>query len=106
MTGVQTCAFPIAQLLESILEPSKIIDPKYLMYLVETSQGRVLTGLLVEKTADAVVLRDAQDQTVSIPARDVQQLVPQRQSIMPELLLRDMTAEQVADLLEFLESLK
>lgn len=95
-----------AQLLESILEPSKFIDPKYLMYLVETSQGRVLTGLLVEKTAAAVVLRDAQDQVVRIPAKDVQQFVPQRQSIMPELLLRDMTAEQVADLLEFLESLK
>ena len=33
-------------------------------------------------------------------------LVPQRESIMPELLLRDLTAEQVADLLAYLESLK
>jgi putative heme-binding domain-containing protein len=95
-----------AQLLESILEPSKLIDPKYVTYLVETTQGLVHTGLLVEKTEDEVVLRDAQDKEIRIAARDVQQLVPQRQSIMPELLLRDMTAAQVADLLEYLESLK
>ena len=37
---------------------------------------------------------------------DVEQLVPQQQSLMPEMLLRDMTAEQVADLLEYLSSLK
>lgn len=95
-----------AQILESILEPSKSIDPKYVTYLVETTQGTVLTGLLVERTADAVVLRDAQDKLVRIPAGQVQQCTPQRQSIMPELLLRDMTEQQVADLLEFLAGLK
>jgi putative heme-binding domain-containing protein len=94
------------QILESILEPSKVIDPKYVTHLVETEQGRVLTGLLVEKTAEAVVLRDAQDQTIRIPAAQVVQCVPQRQSLMPDLLLRDMTAQQVADLLEFLAGLK
>ena len=34
------------------------------------------------------------------------QLVAQQKSLMPELLLRDLTAEQAADLLEFLASLK
>ena len=38
-----------AQLLESILEPSKKIDPKFVSYLVETKQGRVQTGLLAKK---------------------------------------------------------
>ena len=48
------------QLLESILEPSKQIDPKYVSYLVETKSGKVLTGLLVSKTDREVVLVDAQ----------------------------------------------
>ena len=43
---------------------------------------------------------------IRIPADEVELIVQQRQSIMPELLLRDMTAEQVADLLEYLSSLK
>ena len=33
-------------------------------------------------------------------------LVPQSRSLMPELLLRDLTAQQVADLLEFMASLR
>ncbi len=95
-----------AQLLESILAPSRSIDPKYVTYLVETADGRVLTGLLVERNSQAVTLKDAQNQLIRVPVPQVEQLVPQPQSLMPELLLRDMTAQQVADLLEYLASLK
>jgi putative heme-binding domain-containing protein len=95
-----------AQLLESILEPSKRIDPKYVTYLAETDDGMQVTGLLVHKSADEVVLKDAQNREVRIPAGRIEQLVPQGQSMMPELLLRDMTAQQVADLLEYLSGLK
>jgi putative heme-binding domain-containing protein len=95
-----------AQLLESILEPSKFIEPKYITRLVETTSGKVFTGILVEQTDREVVLRDVKDQLISIPANEVELVVPQRQSIMPDLQLRDMTAEQVADLLEFLVGLK
>ena len=95
-----------AQLLESILEPSKRIDPKYVTYLAETDEGRLLTGLLVKKDAREIVLRDAQNKLLVIPAEQVEELVPQGKSLMPELLLRDLTAQQVADLLAYLGSLK
>jgi putative heme-binding domain-containing protein len=95
-----------AQILESILEPSKSIDPKYVAYLVETTDGKVQTGLLVEKTDKEVVLRIVGDKELRIPAGKVQTVAPQKNSLMPELLLRDLTAEQAADLVEFLASLK
>ena len=95
-----------AQLLESILQPSKRIDPKYVTYLAETDEGRLLTGLLVKKDANEIVLRDAQNKLLKIPADQVEELVPQGKSLMPELLLRDLTAQQVADLLAYLGSLK
>jgi hypothetical protein len=66
----------------------------------------ILTGLLVTKDANEVVLKDAQDKVIRIPSKQIEQLVPQRQSLMPDLLLRDMTAQQVADLLAYLGSLK
>ena len=94
------------QLLESMLEPSKLIDPKYVTYLAEMDDGRLLTGLLVNKDENEVVLKDAQDKLLRIPSKQIEQLVPQRQSLMPDLLLRDMTAQQVADLLAYLSSLK
>ena len=94
------------QLLESILEPSKRIDPKYVTHLVETDEGRVVSGLLVKKDDAEVVLKDAQNMEIRIPATQIEKLVPQGQSLMPDLLVRDMTAQQVADLLAYLSSLK
>jgi putative heme-binding domain-containing protein len=95
-----------AQILESILEPSKNIDPKYVTYLAETKDGQVHTGLLAKKGDDEVVLKNVGDKEIRIPANKLATLVPQRTSLMPELLLRDLTAEQVADLLAFLAGLK
>ncbi len=95
-----------AQLLESILEPSKTIDPKYATWLVETNDGRVLTGVLVEKTDDQVSLKDIRGDVHHIAASSIEQLASQEKSIMPDLLAQDMTAQQLADLLEYLSSLK
>ena len=61
-----------------------------------------MTGLIVERAETAIVLKDAQGKTLRIPRDQVEQLAPQPRSLMPELLLRDLTAQQAADLLEFL----
>jgi putative heme-binding domain-containing protein len=95
-----------AQILENILEPSKVIDLQYLTYLAETTDGKVYTGLLVSKDDKEVILKDAEAKEIHLPANKVDRLVPQQKSIMPEQLLRDLTAEQAADLLAYLESLK
>ena len=95
-----------ARLLESILEPSKTIDPKYVTWLVETDDGRVLTGVLLEKTDDQISLRDVQGEIRYIATASIEQLLPQQASMMPDLLAQDMTAQQLADLLEYLSSLK
>jgi putative heme-binding domain-containing protein len=95
-----------AAILDNILFPSKQIDEKYLTYLIETKQGRVYTGLLVSKDASKVALKDSNNKRIEVLASDVELLTPQQKSLMPELLLRDLTAEQVADLTVFLSSLK
>ena len=95
-----------AKLLESMLEPSKTIDPKYQSWVVETVDGRVLTGLVVSKTDQSVVLRDAENKTVELPTAEIEQMEPQKVSLMPEHLLRDLTAAEAADLLAYLESLR
>src|SRR5262249_12623379 len=95
-----------AKILENILEPSKEIDAKYLTYLLETKKGLVYSGLLISKDTNKVVLKDEKAKLIEVPATDVEVLTPQQKSLMPELLLRDLTAEQVADLTAFLSSLK
>ena len=94
------------KLLESILDPSKQIDQKYITYLAETKDGLVITGLLISKDENEVVLKDATNKLQRIPATNIEELLPQAKSMMPDLLFRDMTAQQVADLVEYLTSLK
>ena len=90
-------------LLETILEPSRKIAPKYRSYIVETVQGRVYTGLLVSRSDKLVVLKDSTRKEIRVPADEVEMIVVQAKSLMPELLLKEMTAQQVADLLAFLQ---
>jgi putative heme-binding domain-containing protein len=95
-----------AKLLESILTPSLNIEPKYLAWLAETKSGNVYAGLMVKRDDKEVILKDAQNKQHVIPASDIEGLFPQRKSFMPDLLVRDFTAQQLADLLAYLASLK
>jgi len=94
-----------ATLLETILDPSKAIAPEYVAYLLETTGGQVYAGFLVEKTDKEITLRDVEGKQIRVPASEVALFEPQKKSLMPELVLRDVTAQDAADLLAFLTSL-
>ncbi len=94
------------QLLVHLLEPSRWIEPKFRTYLLETTDGRVFTGVLTGRSEDEVRLRDGQGKEHRIAAGNIERLVTQPKSLMPELLLRDMTPQQAADLLHFLSNSK
>jgi putative heme-binding domain-containing protein len=93
-------------LLQSILEPSRRIEPKYATYVAQTTDGRSLSGLLIRRDERAVVLRDSQNKEVVLAAKDVETLQPSRLSLMPDGQLAGLTAQQAADLLEYLASRK
>ena len=95
-----------AKILENVLDPSREVDPKFRMHLVETNDGRVHSGLIVENNDRHLVLKDAKNQTIQLATAEIDEITPQQQSIMPDLLLRDLTAQQVADLIAYLASLK
>jgi len=95
-----------AQILENILDPSRQIDQKYLTYLIETKSGKMHRGLLMSKDAERIVLKSPENRRLEVAPADIDRMVAEQKSIMPDLLLRDMTAEQVADLTAFLWSLK
>jgi putative heme-binding domain-containing protein len=93
-------------LLESMLSPSRRIEPKYAAYLAETGDGRFVTGLLVKRDAEAVVLRDGQGQEIVLEAANVQKLQPSRTSLMPDGQMAGLTAQEAADLVAYLASRK
>ncbi len=88
------------------MNPSREIKPEYQVYLIQTNDGRVFSGLRVPNTGDEVVLKDANNKEIRIAAADVEQALKQEQSLMPESLVRAMTAQQLADLIAYLSSRK
>ena len=92
------------QILAAILEPSKSIADAYRTWVVQTSDGRMLTGLIVSRSAKGLVLRDAEGNRSELAADDIEAEVPQVISAMPENTLRDLTPRQAADLLAYLST--
>jgi putative heme-binding domain-containing protein len=95
-----------AQILENILQPSKSIDPKYIAYMIETRDEAAHTGFLVSKSANEVVLKEANANEIRLSTANIQHMEALRLSLMPEGLLQGMSAQEAADLIEYLHSLR
>jgi len=93
-------------LLQSILEPSRRIEPNYSSYNARTTDGRSFIGLVVRRTDDEVVLRDAQNKEIVLAMKNIEELLPSPISLMPSGQLAGLTAQQAADLLEYLATRK
>ncbi len=94
------------ELLDSLLAPSRRVEPKYAAYAVATTGGQSFTGLLVKRDEHQLVLRDSQGKEVSLAAKDVEQLRPSTVSLMPDGQLANLTAQDAADLIQYLASLR
>ncbi len=94
------------ELLQHVLQPSLKIEEKFATYAIVTNTGRVHTGLLLEKTDKAVVLKSAEKRIIRILVTDIDELRKSDRSLMPEKILSDLTAQQAADLIAFLLSLR
>ena len=95
-----------AQLLENILEPSKTIDPAFATYQLEAKNDQNYSGLLVRTSPEEVVLKDANLNETHVKLGDVKTMETSKVSAMPEGLLQALTAQEAADLIEFLSTLR
>jgi putative heme-binding domain-containing protein len=63
-------------------------------------------GLVAQRTDETVSIVDATGKRTDLAAAVIEELEPLPTSLMPEHLLRDLTAGQAADLLAYLQSLR
>jgi len=91
-------------LLESIIFPSSTIVRQYEPYTLVTVNGRTYSGLVVRDTADSVVIQQATGEPVTVARNDVDELIPATASIMPKGLDEELSAQQIADLVAWLQS--
>ncbi len=93
---------PSASLLTDILDPSRDVAPDFVNFLVETVDGRVLSGILANESAAAIVLRGSEGVEDLIARDHLARLQSTGKSLMPEGLEQRLTVGDMADLLAFL----
>lgn len=90
-------------IVEAVLEPSKSIRKGFESASVLTTDGETLTGLLVEHTDTKVVLRDGNNQLLTVQRKEMESFVNQTQSIMPAGQINQLASrQQFLDLLRYL----
>lgn len=98
--------FSRAQLVESVLYPSRAVREGYQQIIIETKDGEEVSGALKADTADGVTLVDGSGRTNLVPRASITNRRTSALSLMPEGLHIGLTVEEFADLIAYLESLK
>jgi putative membrane-bound dehydrogenase-like protein len=91
------------KLLNSILDPSAIIEPGFMAYHCTLKSGEQLYGVIATETSASLTLKMAGNVTKSVLRSDVASLKSTGISLMPEGLEAAMTAQALADLIAYLK---
>ena len=93
-------------LLEAIVVPSKAIAKGFESVVVETVDGHVYTGVLHAETDRQIELVTADGKTVTIAKDEIDARSASGKSAMPDDLIKQLSQDDLRDLIEFLASLK
>lgn len=91
-------------ILMNVVNPSAEIREGFEHFLVQTADGRSLSGFIAESDAQVVVLRGVDGQNLSLPRDEIEDMRVVRVSLMPTGLLKQFDDQQVRDLLAYLRS--
>jgi putative membrane-bound dehydrogenase-like protein len=94
------------ELVESILKPSAKLAQGYETYRFVMADERIFQGFIVSERADATVIRESNGIQRELKKAEIATRVMQKQSAMPEGLAANLTPDQLADLIAYLQSLK
>jgi len=92
------------ELLQHVLNPSLKIDEPFAAYTVHTTDGQVISGLIIEQNERNVAIKTTERKVVRLARDEIEDLQRSDKSLMPERILGDLTAQEAADLFEYLRS--
>jgi len=90
-------------LLTAILNPSAEIEPRYVNYVLVTRSGRLHDGVIVNETPSALTLRsDTEEADLTILRNNIAEIRASSVSLMPDELEKQMSRQDLADLISYL----
>jgi putative heme-binding domain-containing protein len=94
------------RLLEDVLDPSRNIDQAFRATVINTSDGRTLSGLVLREEGAVLVLADAQGKELRLPTADIEERAIARLSPMPANVADLVPEADFLNLMAFLLSQK
>ena len=91
-----------AALLLNTLDPNRNVKPKFLTYVVQTDDGRVLSGLIRSESTNTITLRQPDGKEITVQRVNIESMRSTRLSFMPEGMEKQLDHQGMADLLEYL----
>src|SRR6185369_6836265 len=82
-------------LLVSIVDPSAVVRAEYVSYIIKTTDGQALTGLIAEQSAGSVTLKNENNQRVTVERAKIKEMSEFPISLMPEGLITSMKPQEV-----------
>ncbi|HMC66773.1 MAG TPA: c-type cytochrome, partial [Gemmataceae bacterium] len=91
----------IEYLLINVLDPNRVIGQPYYVRTVVLKNGRVESGLLHAEDDQVITLKGENDVLKTIPKKDIDEIMVQEKSIMPEGLANNMSVQDFRDLIRY-----
>ena len=92
-------------ILVNILDPNREVKPKFLNYVLSTTDGRTHLGMIVEETATSIRLQRHDGTRVTVLRIHIDKLHSTNLSFMPEGIEKQIDPRAMADLLVYLTSI-
>jgi len=93
-----------AALLNDILNPNGAIDANYVSYTVLTNDGKTVTGIIAAETASSVTIKQPEGKMVTLLRQDIDEVISNGVSLMPEGLEKNLDLQSMADLISFIKN--
>jgi len=93
-------------LLEAVVFPSASLVRSYEPSTVVTVDGVTHNGLIREESSEGILLATGPEKQVRLSREEIEEILPSSVSVMPSGLDKQLTVQQLADLLAFLQSRK
>lgn len=94
--------FQKREVLESIVHPSQVISDQYATRTVLTEDGGTYAGVVMPGEEHELNLLQSDGKILRLERSNVEEILPNRVSSMPEGLLNSLTLDQIADLFAYL----
>jgi len=92
-------------LLIALMDPNREAQPIYTTYTALTVQGTVSSGLIAAENAVSLTLRRAEAKEDIVLREQIDELLSNGVSLMPEGLEKDLTPQQIADVIAYIKAL-